>query len=58
MFSIHRDLTDSGEIGLIMPQSTMMKMIAICKAERRKSLHGVDVTVADAMEVIFFMEKY
>ncbi|GMR38163.1 hypothetical protein PMAYCL1PPCAC_08358, partial [Pristionchus mayeri] len=46
-----KELEENGETSLLMPESTIRKMIHICSAERRKSLHGVDATVADAMEV-------
>ncbi|GMS78382.1 hypothetical protein PENTCL1PPCAC_557, partial [Pristionchus entomophagus] len=45
-----RELELLGETSLLLPESTVKKMIHICKAERRKSLHGVDIIVADAME--------
>ncbi|GMS89449.1 hypothetical protein PENTCL1PPCAC_11624 [Pristionchus entomophagus] len=45
------ELEHNGEAkSLLLPESTVKKMIHICKAERRKSLHGVDIIVADAME--------
>lgn len=49
---ISRDLEDHNEIHLLIPESTVRKMIAICAAEKRKSLHGVDVTIADGVKYI------
>ncbi|GMR57033.1 hypothetical protein PMAYCL1PPCAC_27228, partial [Pristionchus mayeri] len=43
-----KELIDYKEGDMLIPKTTARKIAKVCAAERRKSLHGVDIIIADA----------